>query len=75
MNALAEKLADKKVNSVFLYSHEAHPGEHYPHLTSMEQKFRHAEALRDVYEVTCAFDIATSSSNCVMCTELPGRSM
>ena len=52
MNALAEKLADKKVNSVFLYSHEAHPGEHYPHLTSMEQKFRHAEALRDVYGVT-----------------------
>ena len=52
MNALAEKLVDKKVNSVFLYSHEAHPGEHYPHLTSMEQKFRHAEALRDVYGVT-----------------------
>lgn len=52
MNALAEKFADKKINSIFLYSHEAHPGEYYPHLTSMEQKFRHAEALRDIYGVS-----------------------
>lgn len=47
MNALAEKYAEKDVGSIFLYTHEAHPGEHYPHLTSLEQKFRHAEALRD----------------------------
>ena len=52
MNALAEKVADKKVNSIFLYTHEAHPGENYPHLTSMEQKLRHAHALRDVYGVS-----------------------
>ena len=36
----------------FLYTHEAHPGENYPHLTSMEQKFKHAHALRDEYGVT-----------------------
>lgn len=52
MNTLAEKYADRKVGSVFLYTHEAHPGEIYPHLTSMEQKFWHAQDLRDILEVT-----------------------
>jgi hypothetical protein len=52
MNAIANKYANREVGSVFLYTHEAHPGENYPHLTSMEQKFRHAEALRDVLGVT-----------------------
>jgi hypothetical protein len=52
MNALAERFALQDVGSVFLYTHEAHPGESYPHLTSMEQKFRHAIALRDVLGVT-----------------------
>ena len=52
MNALAEKYARRDVHSVFLYTHEAHPGEHYPHLESIEQKFRHAHALRDEYGVT-----------------------
>jgi hypothetical protein len=47
MNALAEQVADQGVGSVFLYTHEAHPGENYPHLTSMEQKYEHARALRD----------------------------
>lgn len=52
MNSIAERYADDGVGSIFLYTHEAHPGENYPHLTSMEQKFRHAQALRDVYGVT-----------------------
>jgi len=52
MNALAETYAPHKVNSFFLYTHEAHPAEYYPHLTSMEQKFRHAHALQEVYGVT-----------------------
>lgn len=52
MNALAEKFSVHGVGSIFLYTHEAHPGENYPHLTSMEQKFRHARALRDVIGVT-----------------------
>lgn len=52
MNAIANQYASHGVGSIFLYTHEAHPGEYYPHLTSMEQKFRHARALRDVLGVT-----------------------
>lgn len=52
MNAIAERYAEDGVGSIFLYTHEAHPGEHYPHHTSMEQKFRHARALRDELGVT-----------------------
>src|SRR3970282_950304 len=51
MNALAERFSERGVASIFLYTHEAHPGENYPHLTSMEQKFRHARALRDTLGV------------------------
>src|SRR3990172_13043987 len=47
MNAIADRYKDQGVGSVFLYTHEAHPGENYPHLTSVEQKFRHARDLRD----------------------------
>ncbi len=52
MNNLAERFADRKVGSVFVYTHEAHPGENYLHLTSIEQKFRHAAELRDQLCVT-----------------------
>ncbi len=52
MNALADKYASDDIGSIFLYTHEAHPGENYPHLTSMEQKFKHAADLRDVLGVT-----------------------
>ena len=51
MNALAAKYAPQDVGSVFLYTNEAHPGENYPHLTSMAQKFHHAHALSEVYGV------------------------
>ena len=47
MNELADTYKNDNVGSIFLYTHEAHPGEHYPHLTSMEQKFQHARTLRD----------------------------
>ena len=47
MNAIADHFADESVGSYFLYTHEAHPGEHYPHLTSMDQKFNHARDLQD----------------------------
>lgn len=47
MQAIADRFSDQNVGSIFLYTHEAHPGEHYPHLTSMEQKFKHASDLRD----------------------------
>jgi hypothetical protein len=52
MNAIADRYAEKGVGSIFLYTHEAHPGETYPHLTSMAQKFKHATALRDILGVT-----------------------
>lgn len=52
MNALAEKYADQRVGSIFVYTHEAHPGENYPQLSSMEQKYKHAHALKDIYGVT-----------------------
>lgn len=52
MNEIAEKYADQDVGSIFLYTHEAHPGEHYPHHSSMAQKFEHGRALRDIYNVT-----------------------
>jgi hypothetical protein len=52
MNAIADRFAEHDVGSIFLYTHEAHPGERYPHLTSMEQKFTHAAALRDILGVT-----------------------
>ncbi len=51
MDKIADRFSGDGVGSVFVYTHEAHPGEHYPHLTSMEQKFRHAKALRDVLGV------------------------
>ncbi|NKB65603.1 MAG: hypothetical protein GKR89_00955 [Candidatus Latescibacteria bacterium] len=47
MKALAQRVALRQVASVFIYTHEAHPGEHYPHLESMPQKLRHAADLRD----------------------------
>ena len=52
MNAIADKYAEQGVGSIFLYTHEAHPGENYPHLTSMEQKTKHACDLRDKLGVT-----------------------
>ena len=52
MNGMSERFSPRGVGSIFLYTHEAHPGEHYPHLTSMAQKFEHARALRDVLGVT-----------------------
>lgn len=51
MDALSESYAREGVGSIFLYTHEAHPGEHYPHLTSFAQKLQHARQLRDVLGV------------------------
>ena len=49
MDAAAERFAAQGIGSFFLYTNEAHPGEHYPALTTMADKARHAGALRDVY--------------------------
>lgn len=51
MNKIAEVFAPKGIGSVFIYTHEAHPGENYPPLKSMDQKFDHAKALRDILGV------------------------
>ena len=47
MDHVADRFATRGVTSVFIYTREAHPGEHYPHHDSFERKLRHAEALRD----------------------------
>lgn len=52
MNALADRVEAHDVGSIFLYTNEAHPGEHYPHHTSFAQKLRQAQGLIDVYNVT-----------------------
>jgi hypothetical protein len=52
MNGIADRFKDRGIGSIFLYTNEAHPGEYYPHLTSMEQKFRHARDLQDRLGVT-----------------------
>ena len=52
MNALAEDYAPAEVGSAFLYTHEAHPGESYPHHDSFERKLAHAQDLRDRLGVT-----------------------
>ena len=52
MNTIADRFGSQGVGSIFLYTHEAHPGEYYPHLTTMGQKLRHARALRDQLGVT-----------------------
>jgi hypothetical protein len=63
-NYLADRLEPQGVGSFFLYTHEAHPGEHYPHLTSMEQKFRHAKDLRDELGVTRPIQVDSLDGIC-----------
>ncbi len=47
MNAVADQYQDQGVGSIFLYTHEAHPGENYRHHQSMEDKLRAARALQE----------------------------
>lgn len=47
METLADRYASRAVRSVFIYTREAHPGEHYPHHRSMDDKRHHAGALRE----------------------------
>ncbi len=51
LDEAAERYSREGVGSIFLYTHEAHPGNYYPHHTSMEQKLEHARALRDILGV------------------------
>lgn len=64
MNALADKYVNQGIGSMFLYTHEAHPGENYLHLTSMEQKFKHAHDLRDIIGVTRPIFVDALDGSC-----------
>ena len=44
---MAKEYALKGVSFVFVYTREAHPGEHCPAIRSMDQKLAHARAFRD----------------------------
>jgi len=64
MNALADRFSGQDVGSFFLYTHEAHPGEFYPHHTSMDQKLAHARDLRDVLKVERPIFVDTLEGTC-----------
>jgi hypothetical protein len=51
MEPLAAEYASREVTSLFIYTREAHPGEHMPHHTSFAQKLAQARALRDEHGV------------------------
>ncbi len=51
LEPVAEKYAEQGVQSIFVYTREAHTGENYPHLTSFEQKLDHARAFRDLFGI------------------------
>lgn len=64
MNTIAARFSAQAVGSVFIYTHEAHPGENYPYLASMEQKHRHGVALRDILGVTRPVLLDTLDGDC-----------
>ncbi len=47
MDDLADRFAGRGVTSVFVYTREAHPGEHHRHHTSMATKRANARAFRE----------------------------
>lgn len=51
MDALAEELLTEDIGSIFIYTHEAHPGEKLGHHTGMEQKLEHARQFRQHYSL------------------------
>lgn len=51
MEPMAQEYAQKGFTFVFIYTREAHPGEHYPAHRSMEQKRAHARAFQKLFSV------------------------
>ncbi len=51
MDTLARDFADQGFGSIFIYTHEAHPGQLYPHHTSHNQKMAHARVFREEFQV------------------------
>ena len=64
MERLAKELEPQNVASVFVYSHEAHPGEHYPHHTSFEQKMAHPHKLVELFDVKRPILVDSLSGDC-----------
>ena len=64
MNSLADRFRKQGIGAIFLYTNEAHPGESYPHLTSMEQKLAHAAAIRDELGVTRPILVDALTGDC-----------
>ena len=48
---MANRYADQGFASVFLYTREAHPGEHFPAHRDLEQKLAHARAFVERYGI------------------------
>lgn len=48
---MVKEYAPKGFGFVFVYTREAHPGEHYPAIDSLDQKLAHARAFRDHFGV------------------------
>lgn len=63
MNAIADEFQDR-VGSVFVYTHEAHPGEHYPHHETIDRKLAHARDLRDRLRVARPVLVDDLSGRC-----------
>ena len=49
---------------MFLYTREAHPGEHFPALTSIEQKIEHARQFQQRYGITRPVLVDSLSGDC-----------
>jgi hypothetical protein len=49
---MVEDYADRGLQSVFIYTREAHPGEHYPAHTSFEQKLRYARDFKERFNIS-----------------------
>jgi hypothetical protein len=64
MEPLADKLTSKKVGSIFIYTNEAHPGEVYPHHTSLEQKIDQAAKFKERWEIKREVLVDTLEGDC-----------
>jgi hypothetical protein len=64
MNDISDRYKAHNVGSVFLYTHEAHPGEYYPHHKTLEEKMRHARDLRDLLGVNRSIFVDALNGAC-----------
>lgn len=48
---MARTYGEHSIGFVFLYTREAHPGEHYPHVETLEQKLQHARDMAKRFDI------------------------